>query len=103
LAPRVKVDNNVVSIVGKSNLRVMVDDRLLEMSGDQLTNYLKTLRADDIEKIEVITNPPAKYQAIGNSGILNIVLKSGKKDSWNGSLSSSLQHYNKQTSLVFVK
>lgn len=95
LAPRVKVDNDVVSIIGKSNLRVMVDDRLLEMSGDQLTNYLKTLRADDIEKIEVITNPPAKYQAIGNSGILNIVLKSGKKDSWNGSLSSSLQHYNK--------
>ncbi|MGV0921966.1 TonB-dependent receptor domain-containing protein [Empedobacter falsenii] len=95
LAPRVKVDNDVVSIIGKSNLRVMVDDRLLEMSGDQLTNYLKTLRADDIEKIEVITNPPAKYQAKGNSGILNIVLKSGKKDSWNGSLSSSLQHYNK--------
>ena len=95
LAPRVKVDNDVVSIIGKSNLRVMVDDRLLEMSGDQLINYLKTLRADDIEKIEVITNPPAKYQAIGNSGILNIVLKSGKKDSWNGSLSSSLQHYNK--------
>ncbi|MGL5233362.1 MAG: TonB-dependent receptor domain-containing protein, partial [Empedobacter falsenii] len=95
LAPRVKVDNDIISIIGKSNLRVMVDDRLLEMSGDQLTNYLKTLRADDIEKIEVITNPPAKYQAIGNSGILNIVLKSGKKDSWNGSLSSSLQHYNK--------
>ena len=71
----------------------MVDDRLLEMSGEQLTNYLKTLRADDIEKIEIITNPPAKYQATGNSGIINIVLKSGKKDSWNGSLSSSLQHY----------
>lgn len=95
LTPRVKVDNDVLSIIGKSNLRVMVDDRMLEMSGEQLTNYLKTLRADDIEKIEVITNPPAKYQAIGNSGILNIVLKSGKKDSWNGSLSSSLQHYNK--------
>lgn len=95
LAPRVKVDNDVVSIIGKSNLRVMVDDRMLEMSGDQLMNYLKTLRADDIEKIEIITNPPAKYQAIGNSGILNIVLKSGKKDSWNGSLASSLQHYNK--------
>lgn len=95
LTPRVKVENDVLSIIGKSNLRVMVDDRMLEMSGEQLTNYLKTLRADDIEKIEVITNPPAKYQAIGNSGILNIVLKSGKKDSWNGSLSSSLQHYNK--------
>lgn len=56
LAPRVKVDNDVVSIIGKSNLRVMVDDRMLEMSGDQLMNYLKTLRADDIEKIEIITN-----------------------------------------------
>ena len=76
LAPRVKVDNDVVSIIGKSNLRVMVDDRMLEMSGEQLTNYLKTLRADDIEKIEIITNPPAKYQATGNSGIINIVLTS---------------------------
>ena len=95
LAPRVKVDNDVVSIIGKSNLRVMVDDRLLEMSGEQLTNYLKTLRADDIEKIEIITNPPAKYQATGNSGILNIVLKSGKKNSWNGTLNSSFNHYNK--------
>ena len=95
LAPRVKVDNDVVSIIGKSSLRVMVDDRMLEMSGEQLTNYLKILRADDIEKIEIITNPPAKYQATGNSGIINIVLKSGKKNSWNGSLTSSLQHYNK--------
>jgi len=95
LAPRVKVENDAISIIGKSNLRVMVDDRMLELSGDQLINYLKSLRSDDIEKVEVITNPPAKYQAIGNSGILNIVMKSGKKDSWNGNITSSFRHYNK--------
>lgn len=95
LAPRVKVENDVISIIGKSNLLIMVNDRLLQITGDQLINYLKSLRADEIEKVEVITNPPAKYQATGNSGILNIVLKNGKNDSWNGTVTSTFGHYNK--------
>lgn len=91
LAPRIKVDENseTVSIIGKGNVTVMIDDRLMQMSSTQLANYLKTIRAEDIEKIEIITNPPAKYDATGNSGIVNIVLKNGKKDSLNGSLSST--------------
>lgn len=94
LAPRVKVENDIVSIVGKNGLAVMVDDRLVEMKGEELSNYLKSIKADDIEKIEVITNPPAKYIASGNSGLLNIVLKQGKKDSWNGSIGTSI--YNRK-------
>lgn len=91
LAPRIKVDENsdAISIIGKGTVTVMIDDRLMQMSSTQLANYLKTIRAEEIEKIEVITNPPAKYDATGNSGIINIVLKNGKKDSLNGSLSSS--------------
>lgn len=95
LAPRVKVENDIVSIVGKSALSVMIDDRIVDLKGEELSNYLKSIKADEIEKIEIITNPPAKYVASGNSGLLNIVLKQGKKDSWNGSLGTSTSYRSK--------
>ena len=95
LAPRVKVEESTdaISIIGKGSVQVMINDRMMQMSSEQLANYLKTIRTEDIEKIEVITNPPSKYEASGNSGIINIVLKNAKQDSMNGSLSAS---YGKQ-------
>lgn len=94
LAPRIKVDESTdaISIIGKGSITVMINDRLMQMSSDQLANYLKTIRTEDIDKIEVITNPPAKYDATGNSGIVNIVLKNAKSESINGSLSSSYNY-----------
>lgn len=91
LAPRIKVDEttDAISIIGKGNVMVLINDRLSQMDANQLTNYLKTIRAEDIEKIEVITNPPAKYDASGNSGVINIVLKTGKSNSFNGNVSGS--------------
>ena len=53
----------------------MINDRIVQMSGSELLNYLKSVRSENIAKIEVITTPPAKYDAQGNSGIINIVLK----------------------------
>ena len=76
LTPRVKVQNEQISMIGKSGMLIMIDDRIIQLSGDDLINYLKTLKSDDIKSIEVITNPPAKYNAEGNSGILNIKLLS---------------------------
>ncbi len=95
LAPRIKVEEatDAISIIGKGAVNVMINDRLMQMSSEQLANYLKTIRTEDIDKIEVITNPPAKYDATGNSGIINIVLKNAKQESLNGSVSSS---YNQQ-------
>ncbi|MGL5234731.1 MAG: TonB-dependent receptor domain-containing protein [Empedobacter falsenii] len=95
LAPRIKVEEatDAISIIGKGSVSVMINDRLMQMSSEQLSNYLKTIRTEDIEKIEVITNPPAKYDATGNSGIINIVLKNAKQESLNGSISTS---YNQQ-------
>ena len=74
--PLLKVDENRgISIVGKSGVSVMVNDRMINLSGNELINYLRSLRSDNISKIEVITTPPSKYEAQGNSGLINIILK----------------------------
>ncbi|MDV3540285.1 TonB-dependent receptor [Elizabethkingia anophelis] len=91
ITPRLKVQNGQISMIGKNGMMVMVNDRLLSLSGEDLANFLKTLNAEDLKRIEVITNPPAKYVAAGNSGIINIVTKSSKKDAWNASLRSTYQ------------
>jgi outer membrane receptor protein involved in Fe transport len=95
--PMIKVKDDKISIVGKSNVRIMVDDRMLELTGDALTNYLRTLRSDDIEKIEVITTPSAKYEASGNGGIINIVLKKNKRMGVYGTVSSNYSYNNFNT------
>lgn len=91
--PLLKVDEDkgLLSIVGKSGLSIMVNDRMLNLSGSELVNYIKNLRSEDILKIEVITTPPAKYEAQGNSGILNIVLKKNDAIGWNGNISTYLK------------
>ncbi|WP_278379621.1 TonB-dependent receptor domain-containing protein [Chryseobacterium arthrosphaerae] len=90
--PLIKVDDNSgVSIAGKSGVAVMINERMLNLSGSELITYLKSLRSENIEKIEVITTPPAKYEAQGNSGLINIVLKKNQNLGWNGSITSSLQ------------
>lgn len=87
--PTVKVQNDQVSIVGKGEVLVMIDDRLQRMSAEDLANFLKTIPADNIKSIEVITTPPAKYDAEGNSGLINIKLKKGRTNSWNADLGAS--------------
>lgn len=88
--PQLKVDeNSEISMIGKSGVAVMINERMLNLSGTELINYLKSLRSENIEKIEVITAPPAKYEAQGNSGLINIVLKKNQNLGWNGSLTTS--------------
>jgi len=91
IVPRVKVINDKISIIGKGEMSVMIDGRITNLSGDDLANYLKTLRSDDIKSIEVITNPPAKYSAEGSGGILNIVTKKQRLDTWNTTIRSVYQ------------
>ncbi|MDO5616292.1 MAG: TonB-dependent receptor, partial [Cruoricaptor ignavus] len=86
IVPGIKVQNDKITMVGKGRILVLVNDRPIQISGDDLANYLKTLKSDEIEKIEVMSNPPAKYTAEGNSGVLNIITKTTKKNSWNGNL-----------------
>ncbi|MCP1995474.1 TonB-dependent receptor [Flavobacterium sp. HSC-61S13] len=81
--PGIAVSNADIKIVGKNSVSVMINDKLVQLSGEDLNNYLKTLSASDIQKIEVITTPPAKYEAQGNGGIINIVLKPKRENAWN--------------------
>ena len=89
ITPRVKVKNDNISMIGKNNMSVMVDDKLILLSGDELINFLKSIPSDNIKNIEVISTPPAKYDAEGNSGLINIKLKKSKLNQWNASLRSS--------------
>ncbi|AZA78361.1 TonB-dependent receptor [Chryseobacterium sp. G0186] len=87
---KVNEDQGVISIAGKSSLSVMVNGRMLNLSGTALFNYLKSIRSENIAKIEVITTPPAKYEAQGNSGIINIVLKKNPNIGFSGNINSNL-------------
>lgn len=91
ITPRIKVQNDKISMIGKESMRVMVDDRMLHLLGSDLSNFLKSLNSDEIKSIEVIANPPSKYSAEGNSGIINIVTKKQKKNSWSSSIRSVYQ------------
>jgi len=80
--PGVSVQGNSIKLVGKSTVSVMVDDRMINLSGDDLINYLRNLSSEQIKSIEVITTPPSKYAADGTSGLINIKLKKAPIDSW---------------------
>lgn len=73
--PRVSVEGDAVTVAGKSSVRYIVDGRLLEMSDDAIAMQLKNLQASGIEKIEVLTTPPAKYAAGANVAFISITTR----------------------------
>ncbi len=88
-APGVVVQNNTINILGKGTSRVMIDGRMIELAGEELNNFLKSISASDIKNIEVISNPPAKYDAEGTGGLINIIMKKGVRDSWKNTMTVS--------------
>jgi outer membrane receptor protein involved in Fe transport len=88
-APGVKIDaSDNISLQGKSGVLVQINGKPTPLSGENLTSYLKGIASASIEKIEFITNPSSKYDAAGSS-IINIIMKKGKKEGTNGSVSGS--------------
>ena len=73
--PRVSVVNDQVTVAGKSSVRYIVDGRLLEMSDEAIALQLKNLQASGIEKIELLTTPPAKYAAGTNVAYISITTR----------------------------
>jgi len=111
-APGVIIDNGDNLILeGKTGVLIYIDGKPSVLSGQDLTDFLKTLQASDIEAIEIITHPSSKYDAAGNAGIINISLKKDKRFGTNGTIglgasygiygrangSFSLNHRNKKT------
>ncbi|NVK26570.1 MAG: TonB-dependent receptor [Flavobacteriia bacterium] len=85
--PSVNVDiEGQISLRGNSGVQILINGKPSVLS-DEGSNALGTLSADMIERVEVITNPSAKYEAEGSSGIINIILKKDEKKGFNGSVS----------------
>ena len=91
--PMLNVSDESVSIVGKGITHIMLDGHILEMTSDAVKAELRSLKAEDIERIEVITIPPAKYKAEANAGYINIVMKRDQSKGWRGSISEEIQQY----------
>jgi len=90
-SPGIQVDNNEnISMKGKSGVRVYVDGKMMQLDTKDLAAYLKSINSSDMEAIEMISNPSAKYDASGNAGIINIRLKKNKKFGTNGSVNLGL-------------
>lgn len=86
-APGIIIDNNDNLILeGKTGVLIYIDGKPSVLTGPDLTAFLKTLQASDIEAIEIITQPSARYDAAGNAGIINIRLKKDKRFGTNGSV-----------------
>ncbi|MBQ4802117.1 TonB-dependent receptor [Aquimarina sp. MMG015] len=75
-----------ISLRGTGGVQILINGKPSVLA-DESSNALGTITADMIQSIEVITNPSAKYEASGTSGILNIILKKEEKKGWNGSIS----------------
>ena len=86
LTPGVRIRNGQVSAIGKGAMRIMVDGRILPLREEELTDFLQSLPADDIQCIEVITNLPARYEGEGDSGLINIVYKQERRAPWNAQI-----------------
>src|SRR5665647_1532227 len=90
-APGVTVDKDGnVSLKGKQGVVIMLDGRPSYLSGQELANLLKNMPSSSIDQIEIMTNPSAKYDAAGNSGVINIKTKKNKLKGMNGSVSSTI-------------
>lgn len=85
----------VIKIKGNQSVMVMINDVVQRMSEDDLAQYLRSLRSEDIKKIEIISNPPSEYEAAGSGGIIHIVLKKARMDGFAGQLGSSYKYGNK--------
>ncbi|WP_333809064.1 outer membrane beta-barrel family protein [Flavobacterium sp.] len=85
--PSVTVDaEGTVALRGNENVKILIDGKPSGLAGINIADALKLLPADAVEKVEVITNPSARYDAEGGGGIINIILRKGKANGVNGSV-----------------
>ena len=92
-SPGVMVDHNgTISLQSKTGVLVMIDDKPTYLSGTELTNLLSSMSSTQVDQIELMANPSAKYDASGNAGIINIKTKKNKQRGFNGNLTITAGH-----------
>jgi iron complex outermembrane recepter protein len=88
-SPGITVDqNDNIALRGRQGVIIMIDGKISPMSGADLANYLRGLPVNAIESIHIITNPSSKYDAAGNSGIIDIRMKKDQRLGYNGTLNA---------------
>lgn len=75
-----------VSLIGKEGVIVLINGRKSNLTGKELANYLNSIPSENLDKIEVVTNPSSEFSAAGNTGVLNIILKNRMNLGFDGSL-----------------
>lgn len=91
-APGISLDNDgSILLKGRAGVAVFINDKPSYLSGSELESYLRSLPAGSVKQIEIMTNPPAKYEAAGNSGVINIILKKNKLQGVNGNVALSFR------------
>lgn len=86
-SPGITVNSDgIISLRGKAGVIVMLDGKLTYLSAADLANLLKNMPASQLDQIEIMTNPSARYDASGNAGVINIKTKKGRNNGFNGSI-----------------
>jgi len=89
--------SNSIAINGKTGVRMMINDKVVQMPADAVMQLLEGMSASNVEKIELITAPPAKYDAEGNGGIIHIVMKNKEALGTNGSFGLTMGYRGAET------
>ncbi|HLG40304.1 MAG TPA: TonB-dependent receptor, partial [Chitinophagaceae bacterium] len=88
-SPGISVDKDGnISLKGKQGVIVLIDGRESRLDGTDLANYLRSLSSSQLDQIEIMTNPPARFDASGTSGVINIKMKKTKTLGYNGTLNA---------------
>lgn len=92
--PSLEVDmDGSVSLRGSSSVKILIDGKESAMAGSDIGSLLQSMPASSIERVEVVTNPSSRYDAEGQSGIINIVLKKNQRTGLNGAINTSVGSY----------
>ncbi len=87
--PGVWVDNmGNVMLKGTQPVTIMVNEVVQRLGAEELADFLRSLKSEDISRIEIIPIPPSEFEAGGSGGIIHIILKKGKKNGWSGSVNA---------------
>ena len=91
--PGLSVTDDGISIIGRGKAIILINDKRVRLSGEALMGLLRSYNQADIAEVQVLTTPPAKYEAEGNAGVLNIVMKKAQNDYFGGSISANASLY----------